>query len=126
MSKELFTIMIVEDEGLVAKDLEARLQQTGYNIAGIADNFDDAINLFKKKLPDLVLLDITIKGKLCAIGSRLGSICVKKAWAGKHVINLTDTIVNGDVVFEGITGSVLLRGNAHILGNVIGGSVKRI
>ena len=63
MSKELFTIMIVEDEGLVAKDLEARLQQTGYNIAGIADNYDDAINLFKKKLPDLVLLDITIKGK---------------------------------------------------------------
>ena len=49
MSKELFTIMIVEDEGLVAKDLEARLQQTGYNIAGIADNYDDAINLFKKK-----------------------------------------------------------------------------
>ena len=63
MEKELFTIMIVEDEGLVAKDLEARLQQAGYNVAGIADNFDDAMDLFKKKLPDLVLLDITIKGE---------------------------------------------------------------
>ena len=63
MDKEIFTIMIVEDEGLVAKDLDARLQQTGYNVAGIADNYDDAIDLFKKKLPDLVLLDITIKGK---------------------------------------------------------------
>ena len=63
MSKELFTIMIVEDEGLVAKDLEARLLQTGYGVAGIADNFDDAISLFKQKLPDLILLDITIKGK---------------------------------------------------------------
>ena len=63
MPNESFTILIVEDEGLVAKDLEARLMQTGYSIAGIADNYRDAINLFKVKSPDLVLLDITLKGK---------------------------------------------------------------
>ena len=67
MPNELFSILIVEDEGLVAKDLAARLMQTGYNIAGIADNYNDAIDLFKIELPDLVLLDITLKGKKTGI-----------------------------------------------------------
>ena len=62
MAAEIFTIQVVEDEGLVAIDLSERLKQSGYDIAGIADNYDDAIELFKKKLPDLVLLDISIKG----------------------------------------------------------------
>lgn len=63
MTAEIFTIMIVEDEGLVAIDLSERLKQSGYAIAGLADNYEDAVDLFKKKLPDLVLLDITLKGK---------------------------------------------------------------
>lgn len=70
--------------------------------------------------------DITIKGKLFASGSHLGSICVKKAWAGRHVIDLTDTVVHGNIIFENTQGSVLLRGNALIMGNVIGGNVKRV
>ncbi len=75
---------------------------------------------------DCYVSDVTIKGKLLAIGSQFKSICVKKAWSGKHVIDLTDTIVQGDIVFDGVIGSVLLRGNAHINGNVIGGNVRRI
>ena len=67
MAAEIFTILIVEDEGLVAIDLSERLKQFGYAIAGLADNYDDAVDLFKKKLPDLVLLDITIKGKKTGI-----------------------------------------------------------
>lgn len=62
MNQEKFTILIVEDEGIVAADLAARLTHTGYIIAGIADNYEEVIDLFKTKLPDLVLLDITIKG----------------------------------------------------------------
>ena len=67
MSNAQFTILIAEDEGLVALDLAARLQQAGYLIAGIADNYEEAISIFKKKLPDLVLLDITIKGNKTGI-----------------------------------------------------------
>ena len=67
MPNKQFTILIVEDEGLVALDLSARLQQAGYFIAGIADNYNEAILLFKTKLPDLVLLDITIKGNKTGI-----------------------------------------------------------
>ncbi len=57
-----FNILIVEDEAIVAADLAARLNNSGYNVVDIADNYEDAITLFKQYSPDLVLLDITIKG----------------------------------------------------------------
>lgn len=62
MSEQKFKILIVEDERLVAKDIAARLNQNGYDIVGIADSFETAITLFNEYLPDLVLLDINIKG----------------------------------------------------------------
>ena len=63
MIEQKFNILIVEDERLVAKDLAARLIQAGYAITGMADNFETAIALFKEHSPDLVLLDINIKGE---------------------------------------------------------------
>jgi two-component system, response regulator PdtaR len=60
--EEKFKILIVEDELLVAKDISTRLQQKDYEIVGISDNCDDAVRLFQTTKPDLVLLDITIKG----------------------------------------------------------------
>lgn len=56
-------IMIVEDETIVALDLSMRLQKEGYEVIGIASNSDDAIELFTEHKPDLVLMDINIKGK---------------------------------------------------------------
>src|SRR5688572_19428344 len=56
-------IMIVEDETIVALDLSMRLQKEGYEVIGIASNSDDAIELFTGHKPDLVLMDINIKGK---------------------------------------------------------------
>jgi two-component system, response regulator PdtaR len=55
-------ILIVEDESIVALDLSMRLEKEGYAIAGIADNSDDAQHLFRNEQPDLVLMDINIKG----------------------------------------------------------------
>ncbi len=63
MIEQKFNILIVEDERLVAKDLAARLKHAGYAIAGIADSYDTAITLFREHSPDLVLLDINIKGE---------------------------------------------------------------
>jgi two-component system, response regulator PdtaR len=56
-------IMIVEDETIVALDLSMRLQKEGYEVVGIAASSDDAITLFTEQKPDLVLMDINIKGK---------------------------------------------------------------
>jgi two-component system, response regulator PdtaR len=55
-------IMIVEDESIVAMDLSMRLQKEGYEVTGIADNSDEAAELFQQSKPDLVLMDISIKG----------------------------------------------------------------
>lgn len=56
-------IMIVEDETIVALDLSMRLQKESYEVVGIAASSDDAIALFTEQKPDLVLMDINIKGK---------------------------------------------------------------
>lgn len=78
------------------------------------------------ELTDCKDCTITIKGTIRAKGSTFKSILVQKAWSGKHVVDLTDTIIQGDVVFQGPLGNVVLRGNAHIFGNIIGGTVKRV
>lgn len=62
MIEQQFKILIVEDERLVARDISERLKQKGYDIAGIADNYTVALQLFNEHDPDLVLLDINIKG----------------------------------------------------------------
>lgn len=55
-------ILIVEDESIVAMDLSMRLQKEGYEVIGIAPSGDDAVALFTEQKPDLVLMDINIKG----------------------------------------------------------------
>lgn len=56
-------ILIVEDEGIVARDIQRHLEQAGYMVCGIADNADEAIALALDKMPDLILMDIVIQGE---------------------------------------------------------------
>ena len=60
-------ILIVEDESIVAMDLEQRLDDMNYNVVGIAGNGKEAIKKAEKLSPDLVLMDILIKGDLNGI-----------------------------------------------------------
>ena len=56
------SILIVEDEPLIADDLASTLEKKGYGILGPVDNADEAMTLLSKSKPNLVLLDIQIKG----------------------------------------------------------------
>lgn len=56
-------ILIVEDEGVVALDLQDRLESLGYTIIGSADTAKSALKLAAKYSPDLVLMDIVLKGE---------------------------------------------------------------
>ena len=56
------TLLIVEDEAIVAMDLREQLLGLGYQVCGIASNADKAIALARQHRPDLVLMDIVIKG----------------------------------------------------------------
>lgn len=60
-------ILIVEDEFIVANDLRLMLERAGYHVCGIADSVLEAREIINSKNPDLVLLDIQLKGRLNGI-----------------------------------------------------------
>ncbi|MFZ0456363.1 MAG: PAS domain S-box protein [Ignavibacteriaceae bacterium] len=57
-------ILIVEDESIVALELESRLIDLGYSVCGIVSSGADAINITASQIPDLILMDINIKGPI--------------------------------------------------------------
>src|ERR1044071_5167110 len=60
-------ILIVEDEMIVASDLRLILEKAGYTINGIAASGNEAQEYIQQHKPDMVLLDIRLKGKLSGI-----------------------------------------------------------
>jgi PAS domain S-box-containing protein len=55
-------ILIVEDEGLVARDLEFTLAEMGYEVLGAVDSGDAALQAVSARRPDVVLMDVNIRG----------------------------------------------------------------
>ncbi len=55
-------ILIVEDEGVVAMEIEARLKNLGYAVAAVASSGEEAIEKAVETHPDLVLMDIKLRG----------------------------------------------------------------
>ncbi len=60
-------IMIVEDEGIVAMDLEHRLKNLGHEVAAVASSGEEAIRKAAAVQPQLVLMDIRLKGRMDGI-----------------------------------------------------------
>jgi DNA-binding NarL/FixJ family response regulator len=54
-------ILIVEDEPLIAIDLEATLQTLGFDVCGCASNAREAVELATARRPDLVLMDVFLE-----------------------------------------------------------------
>jgi DNA-binding LytR/AlgR family response regulator len=65
MSK--INILVVEDESIVSKDIQHSLKKLGYNVVGAASTGVDAIKLAEEHNPDLILMDIMLKGELSGI-----------------------------------------------------------
>ena len=61
------SILIVEDEGVVALSIQAALRKMGYKVVGIAITGNEAIALAIKHKPDVILMDIHIKGDMDGI-----------------------------------------------------------
>ncbi|MFO7658135.1 MAG: response regulator [Bacteroidales bacterium] len=56
-------ILLVEDEMIIAEDLKIQLQKLGYAITGIAKSYEKALELINAEIPDLMLVDIILKGE---------------------------------------------------------------
>jgi CheY-like chemotaxis protein len=60
-------ILIVEDEILVATDIEESLESLGYSVQNAVASGQAAIDEVEKNLPDIILMDIVLKGEMTGI-----------------------------------------------------------
>lgn len=60
-------ILVVEDESIVAKDIQSTLIRLGYDVPATASSAQSAFNKLEELKPDLVFLDIKLKGDLDGI-----------------------------------------------------------
>ncbi|MDY6962714.1 MAG: response regulator [Pseudomonadota bacterium] len=56
------SVMVVEDEWIVSMEIEAALEEGGYDCVGVASTAREALALAGSARPDLVLMDIRLKG----------------------------------------------------------------
>ncbi len=61
------SILIVEDEGIVAQEIKSRLEKAGYGVCAVAHDGDTAVAHAGAMHPDLVLMDIRLKGPMDGI-----------------------------------------------------------
>ena len=61
------TILVVEDEAITAKDLQATLEDLGYAVCGTASSGAEAVQKAEADRPDLVLMDIVLQGTMDGI-----------------------------------------------------------
>jgi len=60
-------LLIVEDDYLIATDLQRILEKAGYIVTGLADSVEEALQIIGNVRPDIVLLDIFLKGEMTGI-----------------------------------------------------------
>ena len=60
-------VLIVEDESIIAMETESVLTGLGYEIVAIVDTGEKAIEVTEQQKPDIILMDIRIKGEIDGI-----------------------------------------------------------
>jgi len=60
-------LLLVEDERIIAIDLQRRLERFGYNVIGIASKGAEAIEKAGNERPDIILMDIMLSGSMNGI-----------------------------------------------------------
>ena len=65
MSK--INILVVEDESIVSKDIQSCLNKLGYNVVAACNSGEEAVLSAATHKPDLVLMDIMLKGNISGI-----------------------------------------------------------
>ncbi len=73
-----FNILVVEDERILALSLKKKLEKLGFTVTGTASTGDEAIDNANNYKPDLVLMDIVLKGEMDGIET------------AKHIMKICD------------------------------------
>jgi len=64
-------ILIVEDEFFIALDAEEQAKSLGHTVVGIAVSADEAVRMAGEEKPDVVLMDIRLRGQRDGIAAAL-------------------------------------------------------
>lgn len=65
--REKMKVMIVEDDAIIGMDIEHRVRRLGYEVTGVADNAEEAVELAADSKPDIALMDIRLRGDIDGI-----------------------------------------------------------
>ncbi len=57
-------ILIVEDDWIVAEDIQTSLKKLGFSVSAIVPSGNEAIMKVKEDAPELVLMDIVLEGEM--------------------------------------------------------------
>jgi len=79
-------ILIVEDESIVAMEIENYIKKLGYSVAAICSNAKDAFTVISEQKIDIILMDICIKGELDGVET---AAIIKKSHPQIEIIFLT-------------------------------------
>lgn len=60
-------VLLVEDESIVAMGIKQKLYNLGHNVVDMVDTGEGAIKAAKKYDPEIILMDIVLKGKMDGI-----------------------------------------------------------
>ena len=78
-------ILVVEDEIIIARELESRLKDLGYQVPAIASSGQEALTIAEQVKPDLVMMDIVLKGEMDGVEAAAE---MRRRW-GTPIIYLT-------------------------------------
>ena len=67
MVEKKTTVLIVEDERIVAEDIKRSVSRAGYTVCGVVSSGETALRTVESELPDLVLMDIILQGDMSGI-----------------------------------------------------------
>lgn len=102
----MLNIMVVDDSTIIRRMLTKELTQMGYTIIAEAKSGKEAIELYKKYLPDLVTMDITMP-----IMSGIDALKkIRKAYKDANIIMITshgEEALVMDAIVSGAKGYVL-------------------
>lgn len=91
------SVLVVEDDPLIALDLQMMLEDADYHVLGPGGTVEKALSLLDRVVPDVVLLDLNLRGKVATpVAERLRILGIPSIVASADA-----SVVRGEAVFAG-------------------------
>lgn len=121
------TILIVEDEGLIALHLTEMLENAGYRIAGPASSGDSALSVLEKSPPpDLILMDIGLAGSLDGVETAKKirmrytiPLIFVTAYTSERALSRMQEVSPDDIVIKPFVENDLLKSIGRLVGRPV-------